>query len=169
MSKQLTTMSHTSEREVWPKYRVSPRGPRVKVPGGGECPEQVQGIFQDEPNASKASSSSAVSAGTSFDGGESPDPDGEDMCEAHIGISALSHSRGWGSSETAACMIRKALSKAFDRVWSWSIFFLSSSTSATACLWSAPSVYLKPNVSMDRMDAPRSLTPGDQRAYALEC
>ncbi len=93
------------------------------------------------PNASRASSSAATNAGVSFDaGGESPgtEPEGESPQAGIMGIPGLSDSKGWGSSLTADCRVRNALSSAFDRLWSWSIFFLSSSTSATACLYSAP-------------------------------
>ena len=100
------------------------------------------------PNASKASSSSAVNDGPSRDASvpgeaEGEEPDGP----APFGDESLRS--GWGSSEMAVLIVRSALSSSADLVCSCSIFFLRSSTSATACLHHA-TVQLNPPSSLQK-------------------
>lgn len=102
-----TTGHYTSDRAVWPKNRDSPRSPSVNV-----------------PKASKTSSSSRDRRGPSV---------GEPLCRSVICMLS-SRSNGCGSSDTAACRVRKASSKAAERARRRSTFLCSSSASASARL-----------------------------------
>ncbi len=126
----------TSEREVWPKNRVSPRGPRVRVPGEAKWGSEGEKRRGCLPNASKRSSSSCIGTegsilGESSRGGGVKSTAGE----LEDGLpSEFSTNRGWGLSETAAWSVRSAVSRALFLLVRASILFLRSSTSATACL-----------------------------------